>query len=223
MDNIAELIFKNQRAQAEKLLKAGFQKRGQQFVQQQPLLAAAFTLTVTVTLPNTVITELIDNETQQPYTLHLIASNTGNFVAQVRQAYTEALQTIAMHCFETDVFQTDQAHLLIQTIRKNYGDELEFLWKKFPDNAIWRRADTKKWYALLMKISKRKLGLDSDEIVTITDFRLTNKQRDRLIDNQTYFPGYHMNKQHWFTIILDGSVSDQDLLQYLQTSYELAH
>jgi len=178
---------------------------------------------VTVTLPNTVITELIDNETQQPYTLHLTASNTGNFVAQVRQAYTEALQAIATHCFETDVFQTDQAHLLIQTIRKNYGDELEFLWKKFPDNAIWRRSDTKKWYALLMKISKRKLGLDSDEIVTITDFRLTDKQREQLIDNQTYFPGYHMNKQHWFTIILDGSVADQDLLQYLQTSYELAH
>lgn len=223
MDNIAKLIFKNQRGRTEKLLKAGFQKRGQQFVQQQSLMADAFTLTVTVTLPSTVVTELIDNETAQPYTLHLNESNTGEFVAQVREAYTTALQAIATKCFETDIFQTEQAHLLIKTCRQNYDDELEFLWKKFPDNAIWRRSDTKKWYALLMKISKRKLGLDSDEIVTITDFRLTDKQREQLIDNQTYFPGYHMNKQHWFTIILDGSVPDADLLKYLQTSYELAH
>lgn len=223
MDNIAALIFKNQRAQTEKLLQFGFQKRGKQFVSQTPLNHQAFTLTVTVTLPDTVLTELTDNETQQPYTLHLNPNNTGEFVAQVRSAYTNALQAIADQCFETDVFQTAQAHLLIEACRQNYGDELEFLWQKFPDNAIWRRSDTKKWYALLMKISKRKLGLDSDELVTITDFRLTDKQREQLIDNQTYFPGYHMNKQHWFTVILDGSVPDADLLKFLQTSYELAH
>lgn len=222
MDNIAESIFKNQRGRTEKLLKAGFQKRGQQFVSQSPFLADAFTLTITVTLPHTVITELIDNETQQPYTLHLNANNTGDFVAQVREAYLDTLQKLANQCFDQDIFQTDQAHLLIQTIKKNYGDELEFLWKKFPENAIWRRSDTKKWYALLMKISKRKLGLDSDEIATIADFRLTAKQHEQLIDNQTYFPGYHMNKQHWFTVILDGSVPDADLLKLLQTSYELA-
>ena len=187
MDNIAKLIFKNKRAKTENLLKTGFQKRGQQFVRQQPLLNQAFTLTVTVTLPDTILTELIDNETKQPYTLHLNANNTGDFVAKVREAYTNVLKTIATESFETDIFQTTQAHLLIQTCRKNYGDELEFLWQKFPENAIWRRSDTKKWYALLMKISKRKLGLDSDDLVTIVDFRLTAKQHDQLIDNQTFF------------------------------------
>ena len=38
-----------------------------------------------------------------------------------------------------------------------YCDELEFLWQKFPDNAVWRRKDNKKWYGALLTVSKEKL------------------------------------------------------------------
>ncbi|HLT08081.1 MAG TPA: MmcQ/YjbR family DNA-binding protein [Cyclobacteriaceae bacterium] len=34
-------------------------------------------------------------------------------------------------------------------------------------------------------------------------------------------PGYHMNKRHWNTVMLDGSVSDQLLLQLINHSYTL--
>jgi predicted DNA-binding protein (MmcQ/YjbR family) len=34
-------------------------------------------------------------------------------------------------------------------------------------------------------------------------------------------PGYHMNKQHWNTIIVDGSVSDEKLIEWIDHSYEL--
>jgi predicted DNA-binding protein (MmcQ/YjbR family) len=34
-------------------------------------------------------------------------------------------------------------------------------------------------------------------------------------------PGYHMNKQHWNTIVLDGSVSDQMVYNWLRHSYDL--
>ena len=34
-------------------------------------------------------------------------------------------------------------------------------------------------------------------------------------------PGYHMNKKHWNTIIVDGSVSDRLLKQWIDHSYEL--
>ena len=34
-------------------------------------------------------------------------------------------------------------------------------------------------------------------------------------------PGYHMNKKHWNTIIVDGSVSDGLLQQWIDDSYQL--
>ncbi|MBB1283239.1 MmcQ/YjbR family DNA-binding protein [Flavisolibacter sp. BT320] len=34
-------------------------------------------------------------------------------------------------------------------------------------------------------------------------------------------PGYHMNKKHWNTVIVDGSVGDKTLQQWIDASYAL--
>jgi predicted DNA-binding protein (MmcQ/YjbR family) len=34
-------------------------------------------------------------------------------------------------------------------------------------------------------------------------------------------PGYHMNKKHWNTVFLDGSVPDDELLAMIDDSYDL--
>jgi predicted DNA-binding protein (MmcQ/YjbR family) len=34
-------------------------------------------------------------------------------------------------------------------------------------------------------------------------------------------PGYHMNKTHWNTIIIDGAVPDKDIMKWIDHSYEL--
>ena len=34
-------------------------------------------------------------------------------------------------------------------------------------------------------------------------------------------PGYHMNKKHWNTIVVDGSVTDKQLKEWIDHSYEL--
>ena len=36
-------------------------------------------------------------------------------------------------------------------------------------------------------------------------------------------PGYHMNKKHWNTIMVDGSVSTQQLKEWIDHSYELVN
>ena len=41
---------------------------------------------------------------------------------------------------------------------------------------------------------------------------------------QTYAavtPGYHLNKQHWNSVILDGSVPDEEVLELVDHSYDL--
>jgi len=34
-------------------------------------------------------------------------------------------------------------------------------------------------------------------------------------------PGYHMNKKHWNTILLDGSISNKDVFAWIDHSYNL--
>ena len=111
---------------------------------------------------------------------------------------------------------------IIEYVRKKYGDELEFLWEKFPDNAIWRRKDNKKWYGALLTVSKRKLGIDSDEIIEIIDLRMKPEDIEKRVDMKKYFPGYHMNKKHWITICLDKTVPYEEICSRIDESYVLA-
>jgi len=34
-------------------------------------------------------------------------------------------------------------------------------------------------------------------------------------------PGYHMNKKHWNTVLVDGAIPDREILKLLDHSYEL--
>jgi predicted DNA-binding protein (MmcQ/YjbR family) len=37
----------------------------------------------------------------------------------------------------------------------------------------------------------------------------------------TVRPGYHLNKRHWNTVLIDGSLPDQRVLDMLEDSYDL--
>jgi len=37
----------------------------------------------------------------------------------------------------------------------------------------------------------------------------------------TVLPGYHMNKKHWNTVLLDGSIKDELLMNWIKDSYHL--
>lgn len=184
---------------------------------------AQFELRVHIALDGAVKTQTVDLSCDEPYTLHLVEEASGAFVGAVRAAYECVLADIGEKCFIRDVFKSPVSHSVIEYIRKRYGDELEFLWPKFSQNAVWRRKDNNKWYGVLLVLSKRKLGLDSDEVVDIIDLRIDPARLPAVVDGKKYFLGYHMNKKNWFTICLDGSVSAEEIFEWVDKSYELAN
>ncbi|MDE5604736.1 MAG: MmcQ/YjbR family DNA-binding protein [Eubacterium sp.] len=163
----------------------------------------------------------MDTGLNEPYTLHLASGAVGEFVGTIRAEYENILTDIADKCFEPDVFKTDIAKEIIAYVRNTYGDELEYLWKKFPDNAVVRRSDNKKWYAAILTVSRSKLGFESDEIVEVIDLRMKPEEVEK-IDKVKILPGYHMNKKHWITVVLDGSVSLDEIFTLIDESYVLA-
>ena len=106
--------------------------------------------------------------------------------------------------------------------RKNFWKDLEFLWKKSPKNAILRKKSSNKWYAAILTISKRKIGLDSDKIIEVINLHNSEEEIKKLIDCKKYFPAYHMNKKYWCSICLDGTVELEEIYKLIDISYELA-
>lgn len=112
--------------------------------------------------------------------------------------------------------------MAIEYVRKKYGDELEFLWTKFPENAVWRRKDNQKWYGAILTVTGNKIGLDTDEIVEIIDLRMKAENREAILSREHYYPGWHMNKKSWYTLVLDNCIADEEIKLRITESYELA-
>ncbi len=216
-----EDIFHSRKLNINKLMCYGFKSKGNYWIYNTTIMNGDFTLNISVFENGDVDTDLIDNETNEPYILYKTNAS-GTFVGEVRAEIEKVLRNIADECFDFSVFKTEQALKIIEYVRDTYSDELEFLWAKFPDNAVWRRKDNNKWYGIIMTVSRNKLGLSSNEVVEIMDLRLEKEQMSKTVDNERYFPGWHMNKKSWYTIILDNSVSTEEICYRIDESYKLA-
>lgn len=107
-------------------------------------------------------------------------------------------------------------------IQQTYGAEPEFLWARTPNNAVFRHYKTGKWFAaLLLGIPRRSLGLSGDGQVDILDLKCSPAMVGSLLDGTKYLPAYHMNKEHWITVLADGSVALEELIPLLNLSYQL--
>lgn len=220
--DIIHTLFKRKKINFSKLIPFGFIQDGNTYIYKKILSESEFILTVKITEDGSVSAEIIDATVNEPYTLYFVDGAVGSFVGKVKMQYEETLTEIAEKCFEPDVFKSRQTKECIEYVRQKYANELEFLWEKFPDNAVWRRTDNEKWYGAILTVSKSKLGIKSDEPVEIIDLRIQSEKMTELIDNEHYFPGWHMNKKNWYTIILDGSVSMEELCRRIDESYVLA-
>lgn len=206
----------------EKLPEYGFEKTEYGYKRSFSILEGQLCMRVYISADGEVHTKVIDSASGEEYILHQVPGASGAFVGWVKEAYQQILQEIADKCFAPDVFKSDYARQIIAHAHKTYGDELEFLWKRFPENAVLRRKDSGKWYAALLRLSGSKLGLETSETIEILDLRIRPEEIETTVDNKCFFPGYHMNKQHWYTICLDGSVLLEEIYTRLDASYHLA-
>ena len=126
-----------------------------------------------------------------------------------------------MKCSSPEIFKSVQTKQVIKYIKEKYDNEPEFLWGEKDGNAVFRHKENKKWYGVLMTVQKSKFGLDGDEIIEAINLKMEPKDIEKIIDNKKYFPAYHMNKKHWFSIILDGRVDIKKIYDFIDISYNI--
>ena len=215
-------FIKNKKINFKKLKEFGFELIDNSYYYHTSLLKNQFKMPVKISLDNSIFTEIIDTETNEPYVLHLLEIKRSGYSEKIYKAYSEILEKVKKVCFEDEIFKANYTKEIVAYVKNKYGDELEFLWEKSPKNAVVRRKSSNKWYAVILTISKRKIGLESDEVIEVINLHNIPKEIEKLIDYKRYFPAYHMNKKHWCTICLDGTIELKEIYKKIDISYELA-
>jgi len=216
MDNS---IFKNKKCDFKKLKSYGFRLKSGVYLYETDIMNSDFHLTVEADKSGEISTKLVDNQTKEEYLLHKNENLTGSFIGQVREEYEQILNDISEKCFSFEAFKTKTAKEIISYIKQKYSDELEFLWDNTPDCAIARRKDNKKWYLIIMTVKKDRLGFKTDEIVEVMNLTASKDEVPKIIDHKTFFPAYHMNKQSWYSVLLENVKESGEIFALIDKSY----
>ena len=214
-------LFRRKTVDIHKAILFGFVQNNSNYIYETDILDGSFLLQIFITPDGNIDTKLTEKATDDEYVLYK-TNAAGSFVGEVRKAIETILTQVADKCYNTEFFKSTQAKEIICYVREKYGDELEFLWEKFPDNAIWRRKDNKKWYGALLTVKASKLALVGDTMIEILDLCIKTEDIETTVDNQRFFMGYHMNKKHWYTLLLDGSIPTEEICRRIDESYLLA-
>jgi predicted DNA-binding protein (MmcQ/YjbR family) len=176
-------------------------------------------MTVKITFKNGVLFGSVYDEYKEEYTLHQTSSS-GDFVDKVREEYKRIVSKIASSLEEkSEPFDDGQSARLVCYAREKYGTKLDF---PFGDgSAIARHEKSGKWYFALLKITHDKLGIDSDTPCEVVNLKLAPSVIEKVVDNRKIFPAYHMNKKHWVSVLLNGTLDDSDLFSLVDMSYDL--
>ena len=110
---------------------------------------------------------------------------------------------------------------VIEYIKETYEIIPEYLFKSDPECCVFRHLHSKKWFGIIMNISADKVGVEADTYIDVLNVKCDPEMVAVLNCQRGFAPAYHMNKKHWLTILLDGSVSNEQIAQLLDISCEL--
>ena len=213
-------IFRSAKINKDSLKAAGFTTSDDNsYEMRMPVSNGAFKADITLVLSDQTLTvHLFDSATGEKYALFDMPSH-GAFVASLREEVQKIIDDIKAKCFETNDLKDDY----IAWIKSKFGAEPDYPW---PDDAPYSfvfRCPNEKWFALVMRIKYRQLGLTGDENVWVVNMKADQDSIPNLVDHKSIFPAWHMNKKHWITILLTAVTDFNKLCELTEKSFTLVN
>ena len=97
---------------------------------------------------------------------------------------------------------------LLEYCLDTYGTAPDYPFDDLFETAVLRHGDNRKWYAAVMKVSRRKFGLDCDEVIDVVNLKLPTEMFGSFGVSDGVYPAYHMNKLHWISVLLPDAPDD---------------
>lgn len=217
--NIEDEIFNKSTIVYDKLIPYGFKKIGEKYTISKNIQNDSFRVDIEISNTGLVKGKIYDLSIGEEYINYRIVNFPGEFASTIRGEFERILISIRDNCTTTNYFVTNQANRITNLIIKKYNDIPEFAWEKFPGYGIFRNCINKKWYGLIMNINKSKIDTSFEE-VEILNVKLDEEKIKRLLNRKGFYKAYHMNKENWITILLDDTIKDEEIINYIEESHK---
>lgn len=106
-------------------------------------------------------------------------------------------------------------------VEQTYGVLPDYPWARTPNNAILRHPNGNKWFAAVLDVPANRLGLPSSEVVDVLNLKCDPILMGSLLHQDGIYPGYHMNRDHWISVLLSADVAPETVQDLIALSYEL--
>lgn len=99
-------------------------------------------------------------------------------------------------------------HEFLEYCLDEYGTAPDYPFDDLLETAVLRHGNNRKWYALVMRVSRRKFWIDSDEVIDVVNMKLPTEMHGSFGADDGVYPAYHMNKLHWVSVLLPDALDD---------------
>ena len=103
---------------------------------------------------------------------------------------------------------------------ESYGTEPDCPFAGDMDSLVLRHESSGKWFALLMRVKKSALGLGGEERIDVMNVKVDPALAVSLREREGILPAYHMNKERWVSVLLNGSVPVSLACALMDMSFE---
>ena len=110
---------------------------------------------------------------------------------------------------------------VLNYISEIYSAEADYPFMQYPDVAVFRHTNNRKWFAVIMSVQKNKLGMNDDGTVDILNLKCDPIIAGSLRNEEGFYPAYHMSKSNWISAALDGSADSEKIKWLIDISYDL--
>lgn len=93
-------------------------------------------------------------------------------------------------------------HEFLEFCQDAYSTSPDYPFEEDFETAVLRHSDNRKWYAIVMRVSRRKFGFDSDEVIDVVNLKHPTEMFGSFSVSDGVYPAYHMNKLHWISVLL---------------------
>ena len=200
----------------DKLIDFGFQFEENILVFQKNILNDAFRMEIRLVSTDFEI-EIYDLDFNEVYSLFSVDSASGEIVTAIREEVKDVLEKIL--CLESVIYED-----VLHYVKDQYNSTIVKPFKTNPD--IKALVTPKgKWYALFLDVEYSKLQKDSlvDSKVKIINLKHLSSEISTVINNRNVFPAYHMNKNHWISVVLDNNIDIEYVKELIELSYNLVN
>ena len=104
-----------------------------------------------------------------------------------------------------------------------FSAEGEHLFARYPSFQVFCHNGNRKWFAVIMDIPRKNLSLTGEGEISVVNLKCDTRLIGSFREEPGIFPGWHMNKAHWISVALDGSVEDEKIRFLVDMSYELTN